>query len=54
MGDLENMGFVCGIFQISLSIDNLKLLPVYVVAIPISGVGKHLEMSAMTYMICAT
>ena len=41
LGDLENMGFAAGIFQIYLSVAELKLLPVYVVAISISGVGRR-------------
>ena len=53
LGDLENMGFAAGIFPISLSIAELKLLPVYVVAISISGVGRHAPMLAVEYSVWA-
>ena len=51
LGDLENMGFAAGIFLISLSIAELKLLPVYVVAISISGVGRHALMLAVAVSV---
>ena len=54
LGDLENMGFAAGIFLISLSIAELKLLPVYVVAISISGVGRHAPMLAVAFSVWAT
>ena len=51
LGDLENMGFAAGIFPISLFIAELKLLPVYVVAISISGVRRHAPILAVAVSV---
>ena len=51
LGDLEKTIFAVGIFLISLSIAELKLLPVYVVAISISGVRRHAPMLAVAVSV---